>query len=387
MSALETQPMELLVKQMLLLDLEDLNSLCRVSSAIREVCSSDWFWRTKISLDFPDYEYVFEGSRPRVVYETLSRNDLSRAIELDLPSVFMYVSKGRFFHDSAFRRNWIKEAARSSSLNSLRLFLQTDDQYMLAYEWTIGEGTPETLKVFLDEIEPPTMRDIAKATLAGRIDNIEVLLNYIEERPIYLFDSMTRWELAYLPYEKIEGFERAVRYLKQQGVITSYDEIDAAVVLDDVDGVTTQPSPSIRLYGLRTGSDDMIMHLLSFDPTLTIDDSIDIEQLPRLLELGARVTDTPYPEEFPDYFLELVDEGYIEINTAIAAVLRTDEEDIGNHGRPLSKKAFLYETSTFNPDAITREKVREALLTYFDEESQYIDDLMEELEQIIDDDE
>lgn len=144
MSLLSSQPGELLVSQMMFLDLDSLNEICRLSPETKSICRSKWFWRSKISFDFPDYVFVFEGRRPRDVYEALAKDNPFVAILLDLPSVFYYLSKKRL----------------------------SDPWYIKQY--------------------------IAAATVAGNKVILESLLKHSEGSRIDLFSSLNDWQLISL---------------------------------------------------------------------------------------------------------------------------------------------------------------------------------------------
>lgn len=342
MSLLASQPDELLVAQMMFLDLASLKEMCQVSPLTRSICSSDWFWRGKISHDFPDYSFVYEGRSPRKVYEVLTQDSPFSALRLDLSSVFSYLAKERL---------------------SDPLFVE---QY------------------------------IALATVAGNKVILELLLNNIEGSIIFLFLYLKDWQLVSLNERERKRFEETVRWMYGKGVLGPWDDVNVAIVLGDYEMLGFErPAPVASRYGLRFGSEDIVLRLLHHDSTLEIYHRIPIDRLPLLISLGARMTEFPYPDQDPDYFYELVDAGYIEINAAIAAVLRTDKEDFYESDRSMSKESLLYRISTVDPDAITEEKVRESLLAYYeqdednenedneDEDNDYIQEMMEELAYII----
>lgn len=174
--------------------------------------------------------------------------------------------------------------------------------------------------------------------------------------------------------------------------------MNVAVVLGDYEEIDLErPFQIVVKYGLRYGSEEMVRRLLQYRSTLRLVDRIAIDRLPLLLKLGAKLTKFPYPEHDIDQFIELVKAGYIEINTAIAAVLRTDKEELLNDDPQTSKESLLHLISTVNPDAISKEKVRESLQAYFDydralpdyveddteDPDDYIEEMLQELDYLL----
>lgn len=331
------QPTEMVVKQMLLLDLEDLNSLREAYPELEQVCSSDWFWIQKTKRDLPEAPYVFGDVSPRTIYEILIRNDPLDAILLDLPELYTYIKETTTVYIPMFIAKYILEAAKASSNKVLPLLLNECECefWTKTYDWTVEKGTPETLAILSTRVKPSS-RHIAAATFAGRVDNLELLLDLYTRRPIKLFSILCT---TVLELEQRGGFVRAVQWLKQKGVLSEKEEAEIAVVLNDIvtlERLDSLPTLIVTGYGRRYGSPEIKKWLVDRPIKMCFQ---------RLLYFLYRE---------PEQFIEFVKDGTEDPNRAMAAVFYDE--------RLRNKARLIDELLTLKGVLITRERVEEELV-------------------------
>lgn len=363
---------EMLGKQMLLLGVDDLNNLCETNPEANEICSSYWFWIEKIKRDLPETPDVFGDIPPRTLYEILIRDNLLETIKLDLPKLYTYISNNSTLSHKLFNtllnKRYILEAAKFSSHKVLRLLLKDGSNFTEAYEWTISDGTPETLQVFIDAMDiKASHADLARAAIAGRIDNLGVLLSGVAAWPIDLFGQFGLGILTMTP-EQREALAHSVGWLNEKrGLLSDEDDVNVAIATNDFQAIKrskVEPTRLMASYGRKFGSMGVKSWL---DGLMTWMPIREIEE---------------YLRDRPDYFWTFVNDGTINATTAMAVLLNSDEEDVPNRKQEIQRLHDLRGRS------ILRKNVKEELLQIMGDgeeltpdhlEYEYVQELLEEL--------
>lgn len=306
---LSEQPRELLREQLLLLDLESINSFRLVSS---EMCrqTGDLFWRGKLKLDFPEYERGVDP--PRQTYYLLYKRSIEEAVRLNRPEIITYLletgekadcdayfavakydaveSLPALFRIAPGRNKWLMIGA--AFYNKVELMKLLTEEYkvfpdIVALTYAFVEGSVEAFvfglfyKRFITGNTIPHQR-----LMLGNSMFYHFFKEGTTEEKREKMKEMVAAVFSMERYRRIGGYDSYEQFLEQTMCM------NAIIILD------RHEMFSYRCYSIaegtieyiwRHGSKEMVKKLLIDGPPLKESYGLSAERLELLLELGAEI--------------------------------------------------------------------------------------------------
>lgn len=323
MSLLEEQSLELLLRQLLYLDADSIDSTFLAFPEIERRCDDERFWREMVRVHYPE----FTAENYKETFRLLTYSDVSTLILLDRPDLLELLHSSH----TVTTKN-VRAAVDASCPGALNWLLKKHRRrnVLFTYEYftALSSGEPKLVKAFIANGRRVKTLDVITAAKYGEERVVDVLLDHLPDRPLRLFaDTFYR-----ICEEGSRNFRKTIKRLDSRGELSPTDEACIAVFLDDAQRFTNTRTVipfDVACYGFRFGSDALVRELTRAGYLLGHLDEFSLGRVKRLRRLGVSIdTDRLYVYKMSEkIFFYLIGAGVLDVNKAAAVVFQRDDLD------------------------------------------------------------